>query len=83
MKQTDIKTGHFCRTIWNDGARDGLIVGKGDNVPNDSLQVYFPDEKQVETVEYYQVIEVGNKLQDLIYLESGLSGMKEVRKEIV
>ncbi len=82
MRKRDIKCGHWCRTVWNDGARDGLIVGQGENVPLDELQVYFPDSNQVESVDFDQVIEIGNELQDIVYSESGLSGMAELRKVI-
>ena len=76
MRKRDIKCGYWCRTIWNTGPRDGLIVEL------DSLGVYFPDSNRVESVWFSQVIEIGNKLQDIVYLDSGLSGMAELRKQI-
>ncbi len=68
MEEKDIKIGYWCKAKRSRGIRDGLIVGIK-WFDKERAQIYFPGSELVESVNFDQVIKVGNKLQDS---ESGL-----------
>ena len=68
MTEKDIKLGCWCKAKRRRGIRNGLIIGIK-WFKKERVQIYFPGSEIVESVNFDQVIKVGNKLQDS---ESGL-----------
>ena len=57
VKKSSIKAGRWVRTLWDDvGAKDGIII----EVREHNALVYEPFNKSANSVEFDQIIAVGN-----------------------
>ncbi len=73
MKASEVRVSHWARTMWNEGPKDGVIVGKDNDLKR--ADIYFLHTGEVTTVDYYQILDIGNRLD---MLQSGLPGMQEI-----
>ncbi len=79
--------GKWVRTAWSDtGARDGVIVEISERFSTvksqieKDLKVFFPDSKEVEYVDDFQVVAIGVNAFHPCF--SGLDGMNELKKHL-